>query len=50
MSEFKNPIPADKIPHSPQMSRKMASSLLERHFFLLICIAPPQAGRDVGTQ
>ena len=33
MSEFKNPIPADKIPHSPQMSRKMASSLLERHFF-----------------
>jgi len=28
----------------------MASSLLERHFLLLICNAPPQAGRDVQSR
>ena len=36
-----------KIPHSPQNTRKIASSLLERDFFIVFCNAPPQAGRDV---
>ena len=35
------------IPHSPQNTRKIASSLLERDFFIVFCNAPPQAGRDV---
>lgn len=30
--------------------RKSASGSLERRFLFLLCIAPPQAGRDVGAR
>ena len=36
-----------RIPHSPQNTRKIASSLLERDFFIVFCNAPRRAGRDV---
>ena len=35
------------FPLSPQNTMKIASSLLERDFFIVFCNAPPQAGRDV---
>ena len=38
------------IPLSPQNTMKIASSLLERDFFIVFCKAPPQVGRDVGAQ
>ena len=37
-------------PHSPQMSKKNGVKFTWTPFFLLICYAPPQAGRDVRTQ
>ena len=32
---------------SAEHNKKIASSLLERGFFIVFCNAPPQAGRDV---
>ena len=40
----------ERVPLSPQTKAKNGVELARTPFFVFVCNAPPQAGRDVGAQ
>ena len=46
MSEFKNPIPADKIPHSPQKEGRMTKVIRFLYFQNISCQSKPKENSE----